>query len=61
MGYVSYQGVHNFEADSSLAFSYLVKCNVPCATFTGDGPWVKFQQDAYDASRSIPWTEDRLR
>lgn len=40
---------------------YLAKCNGPCASFFDDGPWVKFQQDGYDASLATPWAEERLR
>ncbi|KDQ10584.1 glycoside hydrolase family 61 protein [Botryobasidium botryosum FD-172 SS1] len=39
---------------------YLAKCNGPCSSFFGDGPWVKISEAGYDPSQSVPWAEERL-
>lgn len=42
--------------------NYLADCGGSCANFKGDTgtPWVKFDQMAYDTTKSPPWGSDFL-
>lgn len=42
--------------------NYLASCSGNCTTFKGDtgNPWVKFDQMAYDTTKSPPWGSDFL-
>ncbi|KAH8722630.1 glycoside hydrolase [Phaeosphaeriaceae sp. PMI808] len=47
---------------SGPVMNYLADCGGSCANFKGDTgtPWVKFDQMAYDTSKSPPWGSDFL-
>ncbi|KAH6633802.1 glycoside hydrolase [Boeremia exigua] len=47
---------------SGPVMNYLASCGSSCATFKGDTgtPWVKFDQMAYDTTKSPPWGSDFL-
>lgn len=49
-----------YELTDSL--DYLADCGGSCSTFKGDSgtPWVKFDQMAYDKTKSPPWGSDFL-
>jgi hypothetical protein len=47
---------------SGPVMNYLADCGGNCSTFKGDTgtPWVKFDQMAYDTTKSPPWGSDFL-
>lgn len=47
---------------SGPVMNYLADCGGSCSTFKGDTgtPWVKFDQMAYDTTKSPPWGSDFL-
>ena len=47
---------------SGPVMNYLADCGGSCSSFKGDTgtPWVKFDQMAYDTTKSPPWGSDYL-
>ena len=52
----------SFRPPSLTVLSYLAKCTPDCASFKGvtGNVWVKFDQMAYDTTKSLPWGSDYL-